>query len=187
MTIKTMSDYRCAHGAARRAWKRSARWLHCDSGQELVEFALVLPMLFILILGLIEAGNAYSLKHKISVLSREGANLASRGSTLPEALDAVMASGSDILLADQGGAVASRVVVESGSPVVKSQAASPGYEARSRLGLPDSAAVTLAGLGFPEGQVIHAVEVFVEYRPLTPFAKFFASEGPQQIYERAIF
>ena len=167
--------------------RRILRLLRTESGQELVEFALALPLLLILFLGLVEAGNSLSIKHKIAVLTREGANIASRGSSLEETLTAVMESGVDIRLSETGGAIISRVVVDDGEPVIDAQLAHPGFETRSRIGLPDSTAVVLSGLPFEDGQVLYVVEILVDYDPLTPLAALVPAGVADEVYERAIF
>lgn len=159
----------------------------CQRGQALVEAALVLPILLLLILGLIESGNGLSVKHKMAVLSREGANIASRGSSLQETLDTVMDSGTEIKLREDGGAIVSRIVVTGGNPVVINQLAYPGFEGDSRLGLPDSTAAPLGGIPFGEGQVLYAVEIFFDYKPLTPVGGMLPTGFTDEVYERAIF
>jgi Flp pilus assembly protein TadG len=53
----------------RRLWRR-------DDGQALAEFALVLPILFFLIAGIIEFGRGWNIKHAVTDASREGARWA---------------------------------------------------------------------------------------------------------------
>ncbi len=58
------------------------RLLRSDSGQGLVEFSLALPIILIILLGMVEFSNAYDRVHGLAGLSREGANIASRGTAL---------------------------------------------------------------------------------------------------------
>ena len=62
----------------------------------MAEFALVLPLLLFLFLGMVEVGNALTVAHTLSKLSREGANIASRGTSLDTVLTVVATSGRDI-------------------------------------------------------------------------------------------
>lgn len=63
-----------------RTWQpRSARRRHCDAGASLVEFALLAPLLFALLLGTITGGLALSTKNSMSNAVREGGRL---GATL---------------------------------------------------------------------------------------------------------
>src|SRR5688572_4764630 len=59
------------------------------AGQSLVEFAVVLPMLLVLVLGIIEAGYALVDQHVVTKLTREGSNLISRDVTLQDAAEAM--------------------------------------------------------------------------------------------------
>jgi len=175
----------------RRTRRRGASPLRsaaaCTAGQALVEAALILPLLLILVLALIESGNGLSIKHKMAVLTREGANIASRGSSLQETLDVVMNGGAEIDLSAKGGAIISRIVVTGGTPVVANQLASSGFEERSRLGLPDSTSVALESIPLAEGQVLYAVEIIFDYEAMTPLAGLFARAVTDEVYERAIF
>ena len=100
----------------------------------MVEAVFVVPLLLLLLLGLIESGNGLSIKHKMAVLTREGANIASRGTSLQETLNVVMNGGDEIQLSENGGAVVTRVVVVDGDPVIDAQTAYGGFESSSRLG-----------------------------------------------------
>jgi len=63
-----------------------------DSGQSLVELALVLPLLVLLTLGTYDVALAMRTKNTLINLSREGANLALRGSRTVADLQTVMTS-----------------------------------------------------------------------------------------------
>jgi len=61
-----------------------------DHGVSVVEFALLLPLLIVLVFGIIEFSRALFTNNAIINVSREGANLATRTSTqTPEILNAV--------------------------------------------------------------------------------------------------
>jgi hypothetical protein len=63
------------------------RGLGQSSGQTLVECALVLPLLLLLALGVVETGYLFIDQHVVTKLSREGANLISRNTTLEDAVN----------------------------------------------------------------------------------------------------
>ena len=63
--------------------------LFSSSGQGLVEFAVSLPLLLIVVLGLTEVGYALLDQHVITRLTREGSNLISRGTSLQGAATAL--------------------------------------------------------------------------------------------------
>jgi hypothetical protein len=62
-----------------------------DRGQSIVEFALVLPLLLILVFGVVEFGYALLDQHVVTKLTREGSNLISRNTTLQDAANALAA------------------------------------------------------------------------------------------------
>jgi hypothetical protein len=65
------------------------RLLRSDSGQSLLEFALVVPLVLFLALGVIEASYAVLDQHVVTKLTREGSNLISRDTTLADAVTAM--------------------------------------------------------------------------------------------------
>jgi hypothetical protein len=161
--------------------------LRSTRGLALAEFAILLPLLLMLVLGVVEYGNALSRMHTLSSLSREGANLASRGSTLPEVLTNVLTNGSDISLASQGGVVASRLEVQGGSARIMEQAASTGYGGTSRIGGTGAPAAGTGTWGLAEGQVVYVVEIFYNYSRVTPLQDLLGVGPPATFYERAVF
>jgi hypothetical protein len=153
----------------------------------MVEAALLMPIMLLLVLGLIESGNGLAIKHKLAVLTREGANIAARGTSLQETLDVVMTGGDEIELREHGGAIVTRIVVTEGDPVIDDQLTIAGFEGESRLGLTEEIVLPLTGIALVEGQVFHAVEIIYNYEPLTPLGGMLPSAVTDKIYERAFF
>jgi len=60
-----------------------------DAGQGLVEFAMVLPLLLALVFGVVDVGAELLDDHVVTRLSREGANMISRDTTLQDAVTAM--------------------------------------------------------------------------------------------------
>ncbi len=79
--MKTLTDIKVHFGGPRR----SANEAHGESGASLAEFALVLPVLVMLVFGIIEFGITFTKAQAIEAAAREGARLASiEASTIPE-------------------------------------------------------------------------------------------------------
>jgi TadE-like protein len=57
--------------------RRSPQWIRAENGQALVEFALVTPLLLMLIIGIIEFGRAWNMSQVITDATRQGARTAS--------------------------------------------------------------------------------------------------------------
>ncbi len=156
-------------------------------GQALAEATLVMPFLLVVLLGVIESGNGLSIKHKMITISREGANIASRGSSLQETLNTVMALGGEINLLETGGAVITRIIVDEGEPLVDGQVAFGSYSGSSRFGVVGDVATPLTDINTVEGQAFYVVEIFYEYEGLTPIGRLLPDGWVDQMYERAVF
>ena len=156
-------------------------------GQALAEFALVVPLLLFLFLGMVEIGNALAVSHNLSKLSREGANIASRGTSLDTVLTVLASTGQDIQLERRGGSVVTRLEVRKKGAVILDQVTTSGYENESRIGLVGEQTVSLAASNLQEGSIHYVVEIFYFYRPVTPFARLFENAMETPIYERALF
>lgn len=65
------------------------RRLSSDAGQGLLEFAMVLPIFLLLVLGVIEVGYGLLNQHVVTKLTREGSNLISRDTSLQDAATAM--------------------------------------------------------------------------------------------------
>ena len=60
-----------------------------DAGQGLIEFAMIMPIFLLLVLGVVEIGYAMLDQHVVTKLTREGSNLISRDTTLHDAATAM--------------------------------------------------------------------------------------------------
>ena len=152
-----------------------------------MEFVLVLPFLLLLALGLLEFGRALDTAHSLSSLSREGANLAARGAPLDTVAATILINGADIDMSNAGGVIATEVQIEGGAPLVMGQSWSPGFWAPSAMGGVGDTAFVLGGLNLREGGRHYVVEVFYEFRPITPLRRLFGFGVRDTLYDRAVF
>jgi hypothetical protein len=158
-----------------------------SEGQSLVEFAFLAPILLLIFLGMVEAATAYDRQHVLAGLSREGANIASRGAELQEVIDVITANGASIGFGELGGVVVSRVLIDEDATEVTEQLGTPGFVPRSRVGVVGEPAVGFEGLGLVEGQELHVVELFYDYNGFTPLGAFVEGAVPDGLYSRAVF
>ncbi len=186
MSRETMIRYR-RHGRFHTTLRGLARLLHSDSGQGIAEFALSIPVILIILLGMVEFSHAYDRVHGLAGLSREGANIAARGTGMGEVLSTVMANGETLKVPARGGAIVSRLVVQDGQPVVMAQLATDGYDDQSKVKDSDEVAAWITDAGFAEGSTHYTVEVFLVYEPITPLGRMFEAAAPSLLYERAVF
>ncbi|MEP6593142.1 MAG: TadE family protein, partial [Acidobacteriota bacterium] len=71
-------------------------------GQSVIEFAIVMPVVVVLVLGILELGYALQDQHLITKLTREGSNLISRDTTVQDAATALRAMSSAPVNFDNG-------------------------------------------------------------------------------------
>jgi TadE-like protein len=74
--------------------KRRFHALAGSSGQSLVEFAVILPLILMIVLGVVEVGFALLDQQVVTKLTREGSNLISRDTSLQDATTALRATAS---------------------------------------------------------------------------------------------
>lgn len=153
-----------------------------------MEFALCLPILMLLLLGVIEFSRSIDAAHSLSGLSREGANLAARGTPLDTVVITVVTNGQDIALGEAGGVVATEVEInEAGWPLVRAQAFSPGFTRASAMGAVGDTAFALQEAGLLAGRRHYIIEVFYRYQPITPLGNLTGLGVRDTLYDRAVF
>jgi Flp pilus assembly protein TadG len=69
--------------------KRQLSFCRSDRGQSIVEFAICLPLLVVMTLGVVETSNALMSQHMITKIAREGSNMISRETKLVDAASAL--------------------------------------------------------------------------------------------------
>src|SRR6266849_2516955 len=57
-------------------WESPVRVSHTSKGSQLLEFALAMPLLLAMVVGILDFGQAYNLKQKLNNVAREGARFA---------------------------------------------------------------------------------------------------------------
>jgi hypothetical protein len=186
-----------------------------SSGQALLEFALLAPLLFTLALGVAEFGNLLHNQHVVVKLTREGSNLISRDTPIGEATAALAAmSGHPVNFntrskvifsvlkkgSTTGTANYNRIFLyqrhEFGTLAATSKVSTNG--GGGFQGPPDYIAVNSdnsAGLQVTSepadliaapGGMIYITEIFTEYEPLTPLSQF-GIGIPTTLYSIAYF
>ena len=166
-------------------WYR--RLLRNENGQDLVELTMLTPLLLLIVFGIVEFGNILDSQQALSYLTREGANIASRGAGLDEVLATTLTNGAEIQLDTRGGAIVTKIRFEDSVAEVESQITSPGYAMASRIGGPGDQVGSMSDLALGEGSSLYVVEVFYRRPMLTPVMAFFSGTIPEVMYDRAVF
>ena len=187
-----------------------------ERGQSLVEFALLLPILLVLSLGVSEMGYALLDQHVVTKLTREGSNLISRDTTIQDAETALtgmasrpvnFAGGSKVIFSvlknvgTVGAANYNQVVLYQrhsyGSVPFSSPSAltasggsfggAPDYQAANS---DNDTSLRVSGLpnsvAVPLGGMLYVTEIYSSHTLLTPLANFGISL-PTQLYSIAYF
>jgi Flp pilus assembly protein TadG len=160
------------------------------SGQSAMEFALITPLMLILVLTIIDFGRAIHFMQVMANLSRQGSNLASRGTTLPASAAAVVSGDAPLNLSNNGEVIITSVANINSSYIITGQASQGGIPNTSKVGtgvgsratIPSSAAAMLA-----PGQTIFVTEIFYSFTPITPIANLLRLVMPSSLYEAAYF
>jgi hypothetical protein len=84
-------------------------------GQTIVEFAVVLPLLLLVVLGVVEVGYALLDQHVVTRLTREGSNLISRNTSLQDAATALKSMSSRPVNFDGGSRMIFSVIKKVGT------------------------------------------------------------------------
>jgi Flp pilus assembly protein TadG len=169
-----------------------------ESGQALVEFALIGSMMIILALGVIDLGRAIYVKEVLSDLSRTGSNLASRGpcstlsTCLTTAANAVITEPSDLNMVTNGLVIVTAVQANStgtANTIIGQVPQGDNTLGSSKIGTVGSPAhlpVTVPPLP-PANQTIYVTEVFYRFAPITPVGNFMTIVLPSTLYDVAYF
>ncbi|MDP9142415.1 MAG: pilus assembly protein [Pseudomonadota bacterium] len=160
-------------------------------GLAVVEFAMVLPILLVVLFGIIDLGRMILTYQVLINVSREAANLAARGTPLVDAITAVSLSAPPLDLAADGYVVITEVVRDvNGRATIKAQQGSGGAPSPSRIGNGIGSVPVLPAtnpLVPPNGGTMYVAEVFYESAPITPVGALIGITLSDIYYDVAFF
>jgi len=169
-----------------------AKRLDDERGAALIELALCLPIMFFLVFGVIDFSQIILDNQVMSGLTRQGSDLASRGTTLTDTVSALGIQGASLNLGTQGRVILTEVANDvNGKAVIVDQVESPsGISVKSAVGtgignratMPSSASTVLNA-----GQTLYVTEVFYSYSPMTPIGGFLKTSLASTLYDVAYF
>jgi Flp pilus assembly protein TadG len=171
------------------------------SGQAAVEFAFCVTLILLFMCSAIDFGRALYDLQVLAELSRQGSNLASRG-TGTTACDSLCTSAADLVAGDSGLGLGTngRVIVTEFSQtkpvaggnytVVEQTKSTTGIGATSKVAPAGSGSVVIAGApALQTGQKLYSTEVFYSFSPATGIGAMTngAVGLPTQLYDIAYF
>lgn len=165
------------------------RRLENRSGQALVEFTFIALLLIVLFFGLIDYSRAILVRQVLVNISREGANLASRGTPLLDALNGVAGSAHPLDIDQDGYIILTEVFRDdNGELRILSQVPRGGKVQPSMVGQTNQASQVNMPTGIPPlGHSVVVAEAFYSFSAVTPIGKLLSGAAPTVIYEAAYF
>jgi Flp pilus assembly protein TadG len=162
---------------------------HAERGGAVVELAIAALFLMLMVFGIVDFGRALLVRHAITSMSREAANLESRGTPMSTTLQATIDTSGAANLAVNGYVILTAVERDQrGRLSITKQLSGGGVPQGSRVGRPGSTEITLPNSGVPlRGQTLYVAEIFVRFAPVTPIGNFVGSTLPSMLYDVAYF
>jgi Flp pilus assembly protein TadG len=160
------------------------------SGQSTVEFVGVLMIGLLMLFGMIDFGRLIFTRQILVNITREGANLASRGTALTNALQAVVTSSQPLNMDLNGRVIITAVFNTNGVYRITAQNSRGALSDSSRIGTGVGSSATLPSTTVPipqPRQTLYTAEAFYRFTPITPLWRFLNLNLNYNVYDVAYF
>lgn len=173
-----------------RARERKPWW--GQSGQAMFELALLVPLLCLVMFAIIEYSRVLNFEQELVDATRQGCNMASRGTALSTAASSVAQNSSPPNLSSSGLVIVTSVTRVGSADTISGQASSGSLIANSKIGTGVGNTATVPAnvddiFTNNSGQTIYITEVFYPLKQITPIAKMWGLVLPTTLYQVAYF
>jgi len=162
------------------------------SGQAIIEIALMVPLLCLILFAIIDYGRALNCEQIMVDLTRQGSNLASRGTALATAASTVASNSAPLNVSVSGVVIITSVAKINNVDTITGQASSGGLSKASKIGSGVNAKATVPAavddiFSKNAGQTIYITEVYYPLQAITPLATMWRQVLPATLYQVAYF
>jgi len=161
-----------------------------QSGQAMLEFAIIASLVIIMVFAIIDFGRAFNQMQVMVGLTRQGSNLASRGTSLTDSAKAVVAGDAPLDLNTNGEVILTSVTNNASGNIITGQVTQGAMSQASKIGQGVGATASLPSNAIAmmqPGQTIYITEVFYTYQPITPISTLLNIVMPSTFYQAAYF
>ena len=166
--------------------------MRMQSGQAFFELAMLVPLLLLFMFAIIEYSRALNMEQHLVDLSRQGSNMASRGTTLSTAASTVATNSAPLNVSGAGAVIVTSVARVSNVDTITGQATSGSLNVTSRIGTGVGSRATVPAsvddiFANNSGQTVYITEVFYPLTQITPIARMWNLVLPSTMYQVAYF
>jgi Flp pilus assembly protein TadG len=156
----------------------------------MLEFAIIAGLVITMVFAIIDFGRAFNEMQEIVGLTRQGSNLASRGTSLSDSATAVVAGDAPLNLNSSGEVILTSVSNNASGNIITGQVTQGALTLPSKVGAGVGTTATLPSAAIAmlqPGQTIYITEVYYTYQPITPLSAFLNIVMPSTLYQVAYF
>jgi hypothetical protein len=165
-----------------------------QSGQAMIELVLMVPLMCLILFAIIDYSRVLNDEQVMVDLSRQGSNMASRGTTLASAANALVQGSPPLNLATAGEVIISSVARVGSTDTITGQVirSAGSVSTASKIGTGVGSKATVPAFiddifSKNSGQTVYITEVYCPFRAITPLAGMWNFVIPSILYQAAYF
>ena len=151
----------------------------------------MVPLLCLILFAIIDYGRALNTEQIMVDLTRQGSNMASRGTALATAASTVALNSAPLTVSSLGLVIVSSVARVNNVDTVTGQAGTGGISVASKIGTLNGKATVPAAVddifSKNSGQTVYITEIYYPLTAITPLAAMWGQLLPTTLYQVAYF